>query len=167
MAKSTVSHDDWLREQLSIDDEFMLAYLQAAFEDCESAEEILLALRSAVEARGISAIAEKVGVARESLSRALSSRGNPRFSTLHSLLQAIGLKFAVSPILTKEAEALAQPTPMVIAMQLGTATFSNLATLLPHAAGVVSSIIIGNETKTKHISTGWSSNGSMHAGFSI
>lgn len=102
MSASTTSHDTWLREQLAHDDEFMVAYLQAALEDCESSEEILLALRSAIEARGISAIADKVGMARESLSRALSPSGNPKFKTLYSLLQALGARFSVSPIIMKE-----------------------------------------------------------------
>jgi probable addiction module antidote protein len=40
-------------------------------------------------------VAKAAGVPRESLYRALSSGGNPRFSTLHAILKAAGLKIAV------------------------------------------------------------------------
>ena len=40
-------------------------------------------------------VAKAAGVPRESLYRALSSGGNPRFSTFHAILKAAGLKLAV------------------------------------------------------------------------
>jgi probable addiction module antidote protein len=40
-------------------------------------------------------VARAAGVPRESLYRALSPGGNPRFSTLHAILKAAGLKLAV------------------------------------------------------------------------
>jgi len=38
------------------------------------------------------------GVPRESLYRALSANGNPRFPTLHAVLRAAGLKMAVEVV---------------------------------------------------------------------
>ena len=55
----------------------------------------LAALRTVAEAKGMARLAKAAGVPRESLYRALSSSGNPRFSTLHAVLQAAGLKMAV------------------------------------------------------------------------
>lgn len=127
MSDSTTSHDAWLKDQLAHDDEFVAAYLQVAFEECSSPEEILLALRTAVEARGISCVATKIGIARESLSRALSASGNPTLKTLHGVLQSMGLRFTVSQAIQKEVEwavngsmeqqngAISQPSSFVIA----------------------------------------------------
>jgi probable addiction module antidote protein len=43
-------------------------------------------------------LARAAGVPRESLYRALSSSGNPRFSTLNAILKAARLKMAVEVI---------------------------------------------------------------------
>ena len=58
---------------------------------------LLLALRTVAEARGgMSMIAAKTGLKRESVSRALSATGNPRLSSLSAILEAAGLRIAVS-----------------------------------------------------------------------
>jgi hypothetical protein len=55
-----------------------------------------IALRQIAEARGgIAKVAKAAGIERESLYRALSSRGNPRLSTLVAVTKAIGLKLTV------------------------------------------------------------------------
>jgi probable addiction module antidote protein len=60
---------------------------------------LLIALRRIAEARGgITQIARKAGVERESLHRALSGRGNPRFSTLSAVAKAVGLRLTVEPV---------------------------------------------------------------------
>ena len=71
------------------------AYLNAALEDGD--ERVLLrALRTAAEKTGgISRLAGQTGLARESLYRALSEDGNPRFSSLVAILKAMGLELAV------------------------------------------------------------------------
>jgi len=68
--------------------------------DAEDEPQILLiALRRIAEARGgISQVARRAGVERESLHRALSGRGNPRFSTLSAIAEAVGLRLTVEPI---------------------------------------------------------------------
>ena len=58
----------------------------------------LAALRTVAEAKGMAKLAKAAGVPRESLYRALSSNGNPRFSTLHAVLKAAGLKMAVEVV---------------------------------------------------------------------
>lgn len=52
-------------------------------------------MRRIAEAHGIAKIARAAGIKRESLSRALSAKGNPRFDTLYAVVHAIGLQLAV------------------------------------------------------------------------
>ncbi len=57
---------------------------------------IAKALGTVARARGMSQIAKKSGLSRESLYKALSSDGNPEFSTVIKVMHALGLKFSVS-----------------------------------------------------------------------
>ncbi len=93
----TVSHRDRLIAELRADPELTAGYLNAAAEDRDP-RVYLAALRTVAEAKGMAAVAKAAGVPRESLYRALSSGGNPRFSTLHAILKAAGLKLAVEPV---------------------------------------------------------------------
>ncbi len=73
------------------------AYLNAAIEDGDRAV-FLLALRNVAEASGgMSALAEKAQLSRESLYRTLSARGNPEIKSLNAILHAMGLRLAVEP----------------------------------------------------------------------
>lgn len=90
----TVSHRERLIEELRADPELAAEYLNAAAEDGDP-RVYLTALRTVAEAQGMAKVAKAAGVPRESLYRALSSGGNPRFSTLHAILKAAGLKIAV------------------------------------------------------------------------
>jgi len=75
---------------------FAAEYLKAALEDTEEPAVLLIALRRIAEARGgIAKVAKAAGIERESLYRALSSRGNPRLSTLVAVTKAVGLKLTV------------------------------------------------------------------------
>jgi probable addiction module antidote protein len=57
---------------------------------------LLLALRRVAEARGgVAKVAKAAGIERESLYRALSPRGNPRWSTLVAVTKAMGLRLTV------------------------------------------------------------------------
>jgi probable addiction module antidote protein len=88
------SHDAWLQQQLK-DPGFAAEYLTAAAEDAEPAV-YLAALRQVAEARGIADVAARAGLPRESVYRALSPKGNPRWRTLAAILRATGLKLAVT-----------------------------------------------------------------------
>lgn len=90
----TVSHRERLIEELRADPELAAEYLNAAAED-DDPRVYLTALRTVAEAQGMAKVAKAAGVPRESLYRALSPGGNPRFSTLHAILKAAGLKMAV------------------------------------------------------------------------
>ena len=90
----SVSHRERLVAELRADPALAAAYLNAAAED-EDPRVYLAALRTLAEAEGMAKVAKAAGVPRESLYRALSPGGNPRFSTLYAILRAAGLKLAV------------------------------------------------------------------------
>jgi len=71
------------------------AYLNAAIEEGDRAV-FLLALRNVAEARGgMTALAEKANLGRESLYKMLSKKGNPEIKSLYTLLHAMGLRLAI------------------------------------------------------------------------
>jgi probable addiction module antidote protein len=57
---------------------------------------IAMALGTIARARGMSKIAKKTGLSRESLYKALSTDGNPEFGTIIRVMQALGLKFCIT-----------------------------------------------------------------------
>jgi len=77
------------------DPEYAAGYLSGAI--VESPETFLLALRDVAEAqKGMTKVASEAGVNRENLYRMLSEEGNPRFSSLYAVLEALGLRIAVA-----------------------------------------------------------------------
>jgi probable addiction module antidote protein len=94
--RSSVSYDEMMKKKLKADPEFAAEYLKAALEDSDEPKVLLIALRRITEARGgFTKIAKAAGIERESLHRALSTRGNPRLSTLVAVTKAVGLKLTV------------------------------------------------------------------------
>lgn len=94
--KPSITHEESVIRQLRDDPAFATQYLRAAMEDTDDPKALLTALRRIAEARGgIATVARKAGIERESLHRALSLRGNPRFSTLNAVIRAVGLKLTV------------------------------------------------------------------------
>mgnify|MGYP000337579601 CR=1 FL=1 len=89
-------HQQWLKEQLE-NPEFAAEFLTAAAEDSEPSV-YLSAIRKVARSRGMGKVAEAAGIPKESLSRALSARGNPRWSTLSAVLRASGMKLTVTAI---------------------------------------------------------------------
>jgi len=69
----------------------MVAYLEAALEDDDSALAAAV-LGDIARAKGMTNIARKTGLGRESLYKALSPEGNPEFSTVLIVLRAPGLR---------------------------------------------------------------------------
>jgi probable addiction module antidote protein len=72
------------------------AYMEEALETDDSAF-IAKALGTIARARGMSQIAKKAGLSRESLYKSLSKEGNPEFDTVIRVMQALGLRFSVTP----------------------------------------------------------------------
>lgn len=71
-------------------------FLTAALEENDP-EFFQKALGEAAKARGMAQVAERAGVGRESLYKSLSAEGNPRFSTVVDVLDALGFKLVVTP----------------------------------------------------------------------
>ena len=72
------------------------AYLDAALEDGDPAL-IRHALNVIARARGLTQIARDSGVTRESLYRALGENGNPEFTTVLKVVDALGMRLRTRP----------------------------------------------------------------------
>jgi len=98
-------------------------YLSAAYAD--SQEAFLVALRDVAEAQqGMAKVASQAKVNRESLYRTLSREGNPRLSTLNSVLNALGLKIAIE----EQGHAATTPAPVNIQIEDNPTAPFNFAT---------------------------------------
>jgi probable addiction module antidote protein len=79
------------------DPELAAEYLTASFE--EGPEVFLVALRDVVEVQGgVARAAELSKLNRENLYRLFSRNGNPRLSSLNSVLSALGLKITFAAV---------------------------------------------------------------------
>ena len=81
---------DYLRSEKDI-----AAYLSAVLEDGDPAL-FVAAIGDIAKAKGMSEIAKKSGVTRESLYRALKIEARPRFETVTKVVHALGMRLAVS-----------------------------------------------------------------------
>lgn len=98
MNKASRPHDQTVIELLREDPSFADEYLSAALDEADEQggrEALLSALRHIAEAQGMTVIAERAGIKRESLYRALSPKGNPTVKTLLAVMSAAGLKLSV------------------------------------------------------------------------
>ena len=98
-APRDVSHDEAVVAMLKADPDFANEYLAAALEEAElpgGQVALLAALRHIAEAQGMSAVAARAGIPRESLYRALSPKGNPTIKTFLAVVRGAGLHLNVS-----------------------------------------------------------------------
>ncbi len=95
--KTSIPHEEAIIKELRDDPEFAAEYLKAAMEDSEEPRVLLIALRQLAKAHGIAKVAKQARIERESLYRALSPKGNPRFSTIMAITKALGLTLTVEP----------------------------------------------------------------------
>src|SRR4029079_10244882 len=85
-----VSYKGSLLKRLA-DVDYAAGYLTEALEEGEA--EFLLALRDVVEAHGgVGALTKVAKLNRESLYKLLSTKGNPRLSSLATILGALGIE---------------------------------------------------------------------------
>ena len=85
-------------------EEDMAAYLEAALEE-QDVTLIAAALGDIARARGMTQVASEAGLGRESLYKALSAGGNPRFATVLKVEAALGLRFRAEPAESKKTAA--------------------------------------------------------------
>ena len=71
------------------------AYLEAVFEDGDPAL-INHALGVVARAKGMTEVARRTGMGRQSLYKALSADGHPEFSTVLNVMRALGLRLTVT-----------------------------------------------------------------------
>lgn len=72
-------------------EEDMAAYLEAALEEGDTSL-VAAALGDIARVKGMTEIARKSGLGRESLYKALSPDGNPEFATILKVVEALGLR---------------------------------------------------------------------------
>jgi probable addiction module antidote protein len=78
-----------------LDSEATIAeYLTAALENPDP-DAFLVAVRDVAKARGIAKVAADAGLGRESLYKALKPGAQPRFNTVHRLLEALGVRLDI------------------------------------------------------------------------
>lgn len=77
-------------------DESIALFLEAVLEENDP---VLLAtaLGDIARAKGMTELARKAGLSRESLYRALSAEGNPELATVMKVIGALGLHLTVAP----------------------------------------------------------------------
>jgi probable addiction module antidote protein len=98
---SLVNFKETLIEDLK-DPHYARTYLSIALETYEKDKDsvsFLTALRDVAEARGgMTQLSRKTNLNRENLYKVLSSKGNPRFSTIETLLHGLGFRLDIQPI---------------------------------------------------------------------
>lgn len=98
-AKKRMPRDfkDYLLKRLQ-DPEFARTYLNEALVD-DDQRVFLLALKDVLEAynSNMSAIAREAQLSRQNLYGILSDKGNPKLTSVRSVLHVLGLKLAVQP----------------------------------------------------------------------
>jgi probable addiction module antidote protein len=75
--------------------EDIATYLEAVFEDGDP-ELISRALGAVARSKGMTEIANRTGLGRQSLYKALSPEGRPEFETVLKVMRALGLKLTVT-----------------------------------------------------------------------
>jgi probable addiction module antidote protein len=76
-------------------EEAIAEYLRAALEDSDP-DVFLAAIGHVAKARGMSAIAQRSGLGRESLYKALAPGAKPRYDTVLKVLHSLGVKLTVT-----------------------------------------------------------------------
>jgi probable addiction module antidote protein len=79
--------------------EMIVEYLNSVLEGGNDAE-IITAIGNIAKAIGMTKIAEKTGMSRPSLYKALSEGSKPQFSTIMKVLKAVGGQMQINPLTT-------------------------------------------------------------------
>jgi probable addiction module antidote protein len=87
----------WDSAELLDGPEAIAAYIEAAFEDGDSAL-IAHALGVVARAQGMTQIAKDAGMSRDAVYKALSREGNPTLATLSKVLGALGMKLTARAV---------------------------------------------------------------------
>ena len=80
---------EYFRQHPEEIDDFLSEIFAEYAEDGDSAA-LLSALRIIARVKGISEMAEEIGMTRQGLQKALSTRGNPRLDNVNAIMRAMG-----------------------------------------------------------------------------
>ena len=83
-----VTEEYFINHPEEIDDFLQESFAEYA-KDGDSAA-LLSQLRIIARVKGVSALADEVGITRQGLQKALSARGNPRLDNINAIMQAMG-----------------------------------------------------------------------------
>jgi probable addiction module antidote protein len=97
MIKPYISHEEATVESFKRNPEFAADYLNAVLED-GSQEEFMTALRRIAEAFGMKEVAESARINSKTIYRTLSPAGNPELRSFQAILNAMGMRLAVTPV---------------------------------------------------------------------
>lgn len=142
--------DEFDASEYLTSDEAIAAYLTEALE-CGDAGLVAQALGKVARARGMADIAQKTGLAREGLYKALRANSQPRLDTVSKVLSAFNIRLvaevipkeqrvltplvtAGSPIAKSTAQRLAPQPPLLAAEEKGKTTQSKIAATKKKAA---------------------------------
>ncbi|NJM75901.1 MAG: putative addiction module antidote protein [Acaryochloridaceae cyanobacterium RU_4_10] len=85
--------EDYLRKHPDEIDDY-ITVLFDEYADSGDAAALLSSLRIVSRVKGVSQIAEVSGLSRKGLQKALSENGNPQFSSVNAILNAMGYRLA-------------------------------------------------------------------------
>jgi probable addiction module antidote protein len=97
MKKKTITTHLWDAAAHLKTEEEMALYLEAALEEKDPSL-ISAVLGDIARAKGMAQVAEKSGLGRTSLYKALSPDGHPEFETILKVVDALGLELCVTPV---------------------------------------------------------------------
>ncbi len=89
--------EEYLNEHPDEIDAFLTEIFADYAEDSDSAA-LLSALRVIARVKGITSMASEVGMSRQGLQKALSSKGNPRLDNINSIMHAMGYQLMPLPL---------------------------------------------------------------------
>lgn len=93
MARNYRTNSEAMVEYFTERPEEIESYLQGIFEDYAEDPDnavLLSQLRTVARAKGISEMANEIGMTRQGLQKALSSKGNPRLGNINAIMKAMG-----------------------------------------------------------------------------
>ena len=97
MSNKTSDHEKHLRKRFLENPQNAVDYLNVCLQD-DDPQVFLLALRDVAKTfGGITKLARKTAISREHLYITLSDQGNPAFSNLSAVLDALGFKILIAP----------------------------------------------------------------------
>lgn len=76
----------------------------AAYAQDGNTAALLSSLRVVAKVKGISDMADKIGITRQGLQKALSAKGNPRLDTINGVMNVLGYQLTPEPLRDLQAQ---------------------------------------------------------------